>query len=104
MSFLPLAAARVGDDHGTVNLMAVEQLVQDHQRDLARLAEAEHLARQARRAAGVGRGRRAVGAALVWLGMGVGLPRGRRQSALGHAHSLMIDDGRDQGLNCTAST
>jgi hypothetical protein len=73
----------------------VSQLADEHHRDLVDLARAEHAARLVRRAcAGVRPWRQRVGEMLVAVGMGVGLPRQRRQIALRQARAILADDLR----------
>jgi hypothetical protein len=80
---------------------AVEHEVRQRQEDLMALAMATQAARRARartEGGGIERGRRAVGRALVTLGVVVGLPRGRRRPAVEHAVALLEPE---RCLTCT---
>lgn len=78
-----------------MNPVNVEQMAQDHYRDLVQLAQATHAADGFRP---VRSWRRRLGQALVSLGVGVGLPRQRRAAALSEARCLLLENcggGRD---------
>lgn len=78
--------------------MAVDQRVRERQQELARLAQAERQARQAAACAKQVRGwRRAVSRMLVVLGVQVGVPFGRRGSALREVVAAL------DGPRCTES-
>ena len=67
----------------------IEQMAQDHYRDLVHLAQATHAADGLRPVRGW---RRRVGQALVTAGVGVGLPRQRRAAALSEARCLLVEN------------
>lgn len=66
--------------------IVLQQMAEDHYRDLVQLAQAAHAASGARP---VRRWRQRVGHALVTLGVGVGIPRQRRATALSEARALL---------------
>ena len=70
---------------------AAEQEVRDRQEALLALAQSAHAARRVRaqRGSPLDRGRRALGRALVTLGVTVGLPRDRRRPAVENAVALL---------------
>ena len=72
----------------------VQQMAEDHYRDLVQLAAAAQAARGARP---VRRWRRGIGQALVTLGVGVGTPRQRRATALRAARALLLESGGGGG-------
>ncbi len=95
LAFLPLVKRGAGDEDGAMDPFLVTELAEAHRRDLVDLAQAEHATRRARRARGdVAAWRRAIGGMLVAVGVGVGLPRQRRDPALRQALSLIADDCR----------
>ena len=72
-----------------MNPMIVEQMAEDHYRDLVHLARAAHAADGFRP---VRSWRRRVGQALVTMGIGVGMPRQRRAAALSEARCLLLEN------------
>ena len=69
--------------------LIVEQMAEDHYRDLVHLAQAAHAAGGIRP---VRTWRRWVGRALVSFGVGVGLPRQRRAAALSEVRCLLLEN------------
>ena len=72
-----------------MNPVIVEQMAEDHYRDLVHLAQATHAADGLRP---VRSWRRRLGHALVAMGVGVGLPRQRRAAALSEARCLLLEN------------
>lgn len=70
--------------------LVVQQMAEDHYRDLVQLAQAAHAAGGIRP---VRAWRRRIGQALVAMGVGVGLPRQRRATALCQARALLLESG-----------
>ena len=66
----------------------VEQMAEDHYRDLVHLAQAAHAADGVRP---VRSWRRWLGRVLVCVGVGVGLPRQRRAAALSDVRRLLLE-------------
>ena len=69
-----------------MNPIVMQQMAEDHYRDLVQLAQAAHAASGAQP---VRRWRQRVGQALVAVGVGVGIPRQRRATALSEARALL---------------
>ena len=72
-----------------MNPVMVEQMAEDHYRDLVQLAQAAHAADGFRP---VRSWRRQLGQALVTMGVGVGLPRQRRAAARSEARCLLLEN------------
>ena len=70
--------------------LIVQQIAEDHYRDLVQLAQAAYATNRARP---VRRWRRRLGEALVAVGVGVGIPRQRRAIALCQARALLLESG-----------
>lgn len=68
--------------------LIVQQMADEHYRDLIQLAQAAHATDVVR---SVGSWRRRLGHALVTMGVGVGLPRQRRAAARSEARCLLLD-------------
>ncbi len=68
--------------------LVVQQMAENHYRDLVQLAQAAYATGGARP---VRRWRQWVGQALVTFGVGVGAPRQRRAAALSEARCLLLE-------------
>jgi hypothetical protein len=87
MSFLPLAEAPPGDEHGGMHPYVMEQLVQARRQEIGRLRRND---RRGCQAEGVGEWRRSAGRALLSLAVTIGVPRTQRDPARRSAAALLV--------------